>query len=77
MRKFFNFGVGWVKSGKNGDFISCRANDKAESKYNNVRLQAVNEDGEVVDVTNFVVFYNANKERENQPDVRFCFSLED
>ena len=74
-KQYFNFGVGWTKTNKNGDeYISCKANSEANDK-GNVRLQAVNENGETVEIESFVVFYN-KKEKDSQPDVRFVFSLD-
>ena len=74
-KKWFNFGAGWIKERDGKPFISCKANDKANDK-GNVRIQAVNENGETVDIDSFVVFYN-DKEKDNHPDVRFSFSIED
>ena len=75
-KQYFNFGVGWVKESPRGDtYISCKANDEANDK-GNVKLQAVNESGETVDIDSFVMFYN-KKEKDSHPDVRFTFSIED
>jgi len=75
-KQYFNFGVGWKKTGGDGkEYISCKANAEANDK-GNVRLQAINQDGQTVDIESFVVFDN-NKEKDNQPDVRFVFSIED
>lgn len=76
-KQYFNFGVGWVRQNQKGeDYISCKANDKANDK-GNVKLQAVDENGGVVDIDSFVVFYNTNKEKDSHPDVRFTFSIGD
>lgn len=74
-KQYFNFGVGWVRQDQNGgDYISCKANSEANDK-GNVKLQAVNENGQVVDIDSFVMFYN-KKEKDSHPDVRFTFSIE-
>ena len=75
-KQYFNMGVGWKKTLKNGDeYYSCKANTEANDK-GNVRLQAVNQHGETVDIENFVIFYN-KKEKDTHPDVRLVFSLEE
>lgn len=76
-KQYFNFGVGWVRKDQKGqEYISCKANDKANDK-GNVKLQAVAEDGSVVNIDSFVAFYNTAKDKDTHPDVRFTFSIED
>lgn len=74
-KQYFNLGAGWVKQGKNGEYISCQANKEADGN-GKVRLQAVNENGETVDISNFVIFYNKNKKKENHPDINLFFTLD-
>ena len=75
-KQYFNIGAGWVRTNQNGEeYISCKANDKANDK-GNVRLQAVNEESKAVDIESFVMFYNKNKEKDSHPDVRLVFSLD-
>ena len=75
-KQYFNFGVGWKKTGASGDqYISCKANTEANDK-GNVQLYAKNENGELHQLDSFVVFDN-KKEKDSHPDVRFVFSIED
>lgn len=75
-KQYFNFGAGWKRENQNGqEYISCKANSEANDK-GNVRIQAVNESGEVVDIESFVVLPNDKKTKDGQPDFRFVFSLE-
>jgi len=64
---------GWLKSSKTGQqYISAAANGKGSK----TKLQAVLEDGSVVPVNNFFVFFATDKDNENSPDARFVFSQE-
>lgn len=74
-KQYYNIGAGWIRDKDGRTYISCMANDKANDK-GNVTLQAVNEHGEAVPIKSFVAFYN-DKEKDNQPDVRFVFTLDD
>ena len=75
-KKYFNIGAGWVREKQNGEeYISCKANSLANDK-GNVKLQAINEDGETVSIDSFVMFYNSDKKNDSHPDVRFVFSID-
>lgn len=74
-KQYFNIGAGWTKSYNGKDYISCRANSEANEK-GNVRLQAVNQNGETVDIESFAMYWNDEKKSENSPDVRFVFSID-
>lgn len=75
-KTYYNFAAGWEKQKDDGTrYISCKVNE-AKDKFGAVKIQAVNENGETLDIDNFVVLYN-DKERDSHPDVRFSFSTED
>lgn len=63
---------GWLKDGKNGQYISAAANGKGSK----TKLQAVLEDGSIVNVDKFFVFFATEKENPNSPDARFVFTQE-
>ena len=72
-RKYVSIAAGWVKHNVKGEeFISCAASGE-KSK---VKLQAVLEDGSIVPVKNFSVFFNKDKKHERSPDVNVSFGLE-
>lgn len=75
-KQYFNIGAGWERTDQNGnEYISCRANSQANDK-GNVKLQAVNENGETVNIESFAMYYNKDKDKDSHPDVRFVFSID-
>ncbi len=71
-KTYLTFAAGWLRKGKDGtEYISAVANGE-KSK---VKLSVTLEDGSVVAVNNFAVFFADEKEKEASPDVRFVFTL--
>jgi len=67
---YYTFASGWLKDGKNGQYISATANG-AKSK---VKLFAQLEDGSTVPLNSFAVFFATEKDNEKSPDARFVFA---
>lgn len=65
--------VGWVKKNKNNsDYVSATT----QSKDSKIKLYAELEDGSKVEVTNFAMLWNQNKQKDNHPDVHFVFTTD-
>ena len=71
--KWHQFGVGWVKNGKRGEYISAVANGERQK----VKVKFTLEDGSEIEPTNFVVLFNDDKPSQAAPDVQFCFTTEE
>lgn len=67
---YHTFASGWLKDGKNGQYISAAANGP-KSK---VKLFAQLEDGSTVPLDSFAVFFATEKDNEKSPDARFVFT---
>ncbi len=68
-KKYVTMASGWLKQGKKGEYISAAVNNK-------MKLTLELENGEVVPVTNFAVFFQDEKSSEKAPDVRFTLTVE-
>lgn len=69
-KQYLTFASGWLKDGKNGQYISATANGSKAK----VKLFAQLEDGSTVALDNFAVFFAGEKENEKAPDARFVFT---
>lgn len=69
-KQYHTFASGWLKDGKNGQYISATANG-ARSK---VKLMAQLEDGTTVSLDSFAVFFATEKDNDKSPDARFVFT---
>lgn len=69
-KQYLTFASGWLKDGKNGQYISATANG-AKAK---VKLLAQLEDGSTVAINSFAVFFASEKDNEKSPDARFVFT---
>jgi hypothetical protein len=66
-------GVGWLKQSKSGsEFVSGSLADKKGK----TKVFVETEDGTVIPVGSFFMFFNENKQKETHPDVRFCISTD-
>jgi hypothetical protein len=72
-KSYHNVAAGWLKENQKtgAQYISAMVDKK-------VKLTATLENGQVVDVTNFAVFFaeEGTKKNPKAPDVRFTFSTE-
>lgn len=83
-RKFHNFAIGWLrqKTSKDGstqeDYVSA-VPVQANVKMNRpgVKIIARMDNGEEVEIENFVMYFNGNKQNEKAPDVQFFFTTQD
>ena len=74
MSKPLNIGAGWLKNTAKGDqFISCVAGDKQKG----LKLLLQNASGETMEVSNFNVFFSANKKSPKAPDVTLTLFVEE
>lgn len=72
-KTYVNFAAGWLKKDRNGDeYVSASADGKNQKTKLFVEL----ENGETVQVGNFAMFFNKNKQKDNHPDVSFTFTLD-
>lgn len=71
-RVYHTFAAGWLKDGKNGQYISATANGTKAK----VKLFAEMEDGTKIPLNSFAVFFATEKDNEKAPDARFVFSQE-
>jgi hypothetical protein len=71
-KEYLTFAAGWLKDGKNGQYISATANGKQAK----VKLLAQLEDGSTVSLNSFAVFFATEKDNEKSPDARFVFTRE-
>ena len=73
-KKYVNFANGWLKQTKAGaEYISA----STEGKFVKTKLMIELEDGSVVPVKSFAVFFNQNKKKEAHPDVQFTLTLDE
>jgi len=71
--KSLTFANGWVKTSKQGtEYISISSNPE-KSYPQGIKLFAELPDGRTVALTNFQLYWNAEKRSENSPDVRLSF----
>lgn len=71
-RTYTEFAVGWLKEGKKGEYISSVANGERQT----VKLLVEDENGNVVPLSNFAVFFNSGKKNPKAPDVSFVYSTD-
>lgn len=71
-KQYLTFASGWLKYGKAGQYISVVANNNKS----NIKLFAQLEDGTILALDNFAVFFNTNKDNSKAPDARFVFTQE-
>lgn len=69
-KQYLTFAAGWLKDGKNGQYISATANGKQAK----VKLLAQLEDGSTISLDSFAVFFATEKDNEKSPDARFVFT---
>jgi len=73
-KQYVNFANGWVKNTKAGDeYVSATT----EGKFMKTKLHLELEDGTMLPVKSFAMFFNKNKKKENHPDVQFTLTLEE
>jgi hypothetical protein len=76
MSKYHKFAVGWLKENENkGQYVSAVLS-RSKSSKNAIKLIAEFADGRQMELTNFAMFFNENKNSENSPDVQFVFNTE-
>jgi hypothetical protein len=72
-KKYHNFASGWLKEGKNGQYISAKAGDYKKDVELYVKV-----DGQEMKVENFAVYFQEKNEKfPKAPDVRFTFTTEE
>lgn len=77
--KFIEFSVGWLKqSEKKGEYISANLakGNPAKGKPGVTKMTVELDNGETIDVSNFLVYFNDNKISEKAPDVQFVLVQE-
>lgn len=82
-RKFHNFAIGWLrqktnKEGQQEDYVSA-VPVQANVKMNRpgVKIIARMDNGEEVEIENFVMYFNGSKQNEKAPDVQFFFTTQE
>ena len=71
-KKYIQFGSGWLKQGKNGEYVSAvSGGERAKTK-----LFIQLENGEMREVNSFAMFFNSSKVKDTQPDVQFTTVIE-
>lgn len=80
MTKYFEIAVGWLKqSEKKGEYVSAipaKGNPKT-GKPAVTKITAEFDNGEVIQVDSFAMFFNENKKSDKAPDVQFVVTLKD
>ncbi len=73
-KQYVNFANGWLKQTKDGaEYVSA----STEGKFVKTKLSLELEDGTVIPVKSFAMFFNQNKQKPNHPDVQFTLTLEE
>ena len=78
--RYIEIAVGWLKQSKTkGEYVSAitaKGNPK-NGKPGVAKVTVEMDNGEVLNVTNFAMFFNENKKSEKGPDVQFVVSQDE
>lgn len=80
MSKYVEFSVGWLRQSKNkGEYVSAilaKGNPK-NGKPGVAKITVELDNGEVIDMKGFAMFFNESKKSDKGPDVQFVISQDE